>query len=165
MAAPLTTDALVWIRASNGEEVDNAIVGGISDRGSAIYIARAQVRDNLRNELATGSLPVGHDCAYIPLGGKELRVNDYEVLCNPYGVRILWIAWTGKKLPAGAVQCGTDAQDMPIYVARHCDDGNLIPGKFKISSGNCYIAWNGKERIYREYEMLCVSSVLPGTNL
>lgn len=165
MAAPLTTEGLVWIRASNGETVDGAIVGGTSSSGEEIHIIRAHVHDELHDELAVGSLFVGRDCAYIPLEYKEVRVSDYEVLCNRGDVEIQWVHSTGKNVPTGAVRGGTDERGVPIYVARHEHEGNVVPGKFLIFLGLCYISCCGREQCFGDNEMLCVKSVTPATSL
>lgn len=163
MAAPMSSEGLVWVRASNGETVDRAIVGGTLDNGSEIHIVRANVHDDLHNELAVGSLLNGHDCAYIPLEFKELRVSDYEVLCSHGKVEIEWVASSGTNVPTGAVKGGTDERGMPIYVARHSYKGNVVPGKFLSFLGFYFIAWDGKEHFFKEGEILCVKSVILAT--
>lgn len=165
MAAQLTTEGLVWVRASNGKTVDDAIVGGTSSSGGEIHIARAHVSNNSYEELASGSLFVGHDCAYIPLKGKEHRINDYEILCNRSEVKIAWIPSYGRNVPTGAVQCGTDGTGIPIYIARYCHDGNVVPGKFIKFWGSCYISCGGREHQSFKYEMLCVKSVIAPSTL
>lgn len=161
MAALLTTEGLIWVPASNGETVDDAVVGGTTDSGSVIHIARAHVHDEHHDELAAGSLCVGYDSAHIALSGKELQVSDYEVLCNRNETEIQWVASTGNNVPTGAVQCGRDERNLPIYVGRYCHEGIMVPGKFIFFTATCHIAWGGREHGSGEYEILCVKSVAP----
>ncbi|VDQ09995.1 unnamed protein product [Trichobilharzia regenti] len=65
-----------WEEASGGHIPKNAIVAGISKDGSPLYVVKGYVG----GELCIGKLHDGHPCAYLPWGGKENRVDEYDVL-------------------------------------------------------------------------------------
>ncbi|KAF7253010.1 hypothetical protein EG68_08987 [Paragonimus skrjabini miyazakii] len=56
-------DCYRWKHDSHGNVPKKAVVAGISDDGSPLYI-----------------LHFGHPCAYFPYGGEEVSKDDYEVL-------------------------------------------------------------------------------------
>ncbi len=66
-----------WIPASNGQIPENAIKGGNEADGRPLYIARAVVEQ----ELVIGKIQPGGS-ALIAWKGKEVYVNQYEVLTN-----------------------------------------------------------------------------------
>lgn len=157
MTAQVSTDSLVWIAASGGESVDDAIVAGTAADGAELHIARAPIDP----EIAPGKLHVGYECAYIPLHEVEETAADYEVLANPGGVELEWVGASGGDVPIGAVAGGTCGQGEPIYLSRCSHEDEVIPGKLVPRTGAAYVPWSGNEYTYEEYEVLCVKTVTP----
>lgn len=157
VAATISTESLLWMTSCDGETVDDAIIGGEAGDGSELHIVRAHVGD----EIATGKLHIGHDCCYIPYGGAEEKVAEYEVLSNPGGAEIVWVSASNGEVPIGAVVGGSDAQGEPIFIIRCDHEGETIPGKFVSSLKKAYIPWGEEEYEYDMYEVLCVKYVKP----
>ncbi|KAA3674087.1 uncharacterized protein DEA37_0014321 [Paragonimus westermani] len=74
--APSTRHCYRWEYASGGHVPKSAIVAGLADNGSPLYIARVEIN----GERVVGKVHDGHPCAYFPYGGEEHRMPDYEVL-------------------------------------------------------------------------------------
>ncbi len=68
---------LVWIHASNGDIPSGALSGGRQSTGEVLYIGRAQYMGSL----AIGKVHRSHRVLYIPFGGNEVPISQYEVLC------------------------------------------------------------------------------------
>ncbi|CAH8826489.1 unnamed protein product [Trichobilharzia szidati] len=75
-SVPGTVKGYGWEEASGGHIPKNAIVAGIAKDGSPLYVVKGYVN----GELCIGKLHDGHPCAYLPWGGKENRVDEYDVL-------------------------------------------------------------------------------------
>lgn len=155
MAATVSSDSLVWLPSCDGETVEDAIVAGKADDGAELHIARAHVGD----EIATGKLHIGHDCCYIPYGGAEEKVAEYEVLSNPGGIDITWLSASNGAVPVGAVVGGSGAQGEPIFIIRCAHEGEIIPGKLVSGLQKAFIPWAEEEYSHEEYEVLCVMYV------
>ncbi|VDK34018.1 unnamed protein product [Taenia asiatica] len=65
-----------WIPDCNGDVPKKAIVAGVANDGAPLYICKAP----FRGEVCVGKVHEGHSCAYIPYGGEEHSVDNYEVL-------------------------------------------------------------------------------------
>lgn len=158
MATKLTRGSLIWLPATGGESVDDAIVVGNTDDGAELHIARAPIEDT---ELAPGKLVIGFETAFIPFHTEEKQCAEYEVLANPGCANIVWVAAADGEVPVGAVEGGTCGQEEPIYVVRCTHEENVVPGKLVPRTNNAYIPLNGEELTKNEYEVLCVATVQP----
>ncbi|THD24981.1 hypothetical protein D915_004249 [Fasciola hepatica] len=65
-----------WSPAEGGHVPKNSVVAAIAGDGEPVYIARAE----LEGEKLVGKVHSGHDNAYFPHKGKEVPVENYEVL-------------------------------------------------------------------------------------
>uniref|UniRef100_T1H389 DUF3421 domain-containing protein n=1 Tax=Megaselia scalaris TaxID=36166 RepID=T1H389_MEGSC len=70
---------LHWVPASNGFVPPNAIESGNTSDGEPLYIGRG----HYHGSLTPGKVHPSHGCLYIPYGGAEHRLDDYEVLSCP----------------------------------------------------------------------------------
>jgi hypothetical protein len=70
-----------WVQASHGNVPANAVIGGRTDRGEPLYVARAR---HLHLTIP-GKVHPSHKCAYIPCDWKEHRKDNYEVLVRVDG--------------------------------------------------------------------------------
>nr|CDS33871.1 protein of unknown function DM9 [Hymenolepis microstoma] len=66
-----------WRDDCGGSVPKNAIAAGMASDGEPLFICRAKVN----GEKCVGKVHNGHDCAYLPYGGKEHSVEEYKVLC------------------------------------------------------------------------------------
>lgn len=66
-----------WIRSSHGRVPAGAVPFGTTSDGETLYAGRA----NHEGSMTPGKIHCSHGCLYIPFGGKEVAVHDYEVLC------------------------------------------------------------------------------------
>jgi len=65
-----------WKHSSGGNVPRGAIIGGNTQSGEPLYIARG----NVNGELCVGKVHPSQNCAYFPWGGQEHKVHSYEVL-------------------------------------------------------------------------------------
>ncbi|XP_060519826.1 uncharacterized protein LOC132698015 [Cylas formicarius] len=65
-----------WVACSGGNIPGNALPGGQSEDGEALFVGRV-VHDG---SLTVGKIQPSHGVLYIPYGGQELSFSDYEIL-------------------------------------------------------------------------------------
>ncbi|XP_039955537.1 uncharacterized protein LOC120771548 isoform X1 [Bactrocera tryoni] len=65
-----------WMPASNGMMPPGAIEAGRTDNGEVLYVGRA----HYCGSLTPGKIQPSHGALYIPFGGCERRISNYEVL-------------------------------------------------------------------------------------
>jgi hypothetical protein len=65
-----------WVSQSNGQVPSGAVIGGMTQNGEPLYIARARVN----GEWVVGKVHTSHQCAYFPVFGQENKQTAYEVL-------------------------------------------------------------------------------------
>ncbi|CAL8088935.1 unnamed protein product [Calicophoron daubneyi] len=75
-SAPGTSKCYRWLAASDGNVPDNAVVGGVSKDGDALYVARSEIF----GVPVAGKVDDDHTSASFPYGGKEHAVKHYDVL-------------------------------------------------------------------------------------
>ena len=72
----LVNNNYTWVVSSNGNVPPNAVPGGQTSSGEALYVGRAT-----HNGLVTpGKVHPSHRCLYLPFGWKEHSYPNYEVL-------------------------------------------------------------------------------------
>ncbi|CAH8442285.1 unnamed protein product [Schistosoma rodhaini] len=161
-----------WVKSSNGEYPKHAIIAGFGSDGKPLYIAKGYVEDNI----CVGKLHEGHKSAYMPWGGRENAIPEYEwnhcineSIYKKYkyifimakvgrGLQIplSWIPGRDGFCPAGAVSVDN------ICVARSKYSGELLPGKLVPMNGKCYCPYGGAELEFYDYEVLC-ETFIPGS--
>ncbi|XP_055635915.1 uncharacterized protein LOC129775323 isoform X2 [Toxorhynchites rutilus septentrionalis] len=145
-SAPIltSTNAACWIPASNGEIPPNAVVGG-SD-GEELYIGRA------RHEGAVipGKVVASHGLCYVPWGGAENPIAEYEVLCDAVGS---FVSASGSEIPPNAIPAGESEDGEPLFIGRVSHEGTQTVGKVQPSHGVCYIPYGGQELAFADYEI------------
>ncbi len=67
---------VIWQQATNGEVPSSAIVGGHESDGTKLYICRA----NYKGGVHSGKVRSAFNACNLSWGGKEVKVNPYEVL-------------------------------------------------------------------------------------
>jgi len=125
----------------------SAFVGGEDQSGEPLFVARGF----FNGALVPGKLVPSHGVCYVPWGGKENAVNEYEVLCD---CPAHWQACYGGQIPPNAVAAGQSEDGEPLYIGRTVHDGTLTIGKVQPSHGVLYIPYGGQEVSYQQYEIL-----------
>lgn len=75
----LCNGTVSWIPSAHGHighTPSNAVLGGMTSSGEPLYIGRA----NYNGSLTPGKIQPSHNTLYIPFGGTEVAIRDYEVL-------------------------------------------------------------------------------------
>ncbi|PZC86148.1 uncharacterized protein LOC110380542 isoform X1 [Helicoverpa armigera] len=143
-----------WVPATTGD------VGSLSHKafvagreawdGSPLCVIRA----HHSGEFLPGKLAIKHRAAYVPYGGREVPVHNFEVLCVPsHAVR--WLHSSNGQVPVGAIAAGNTHSGEPLYIGRVRHMQSLTPGKVHPSHGCCYISFGGSEHTHKTYEVLC----------
>lgn len=135
-----------WVAAAGGEVPPNAFIGG-EDNGEALFVGRG----NFNNSQIPGKLLATHGCCYVPWGGNENPLNEYEVLCDFNGG---WIDCSGANIPSTALPAGETEDGEPLYVGRVFHNGCLTIGKVQESHGVCYVPYGGEELPFQAYQIL-----------
>lgn len=138
--------SVCWVAASGGQVPPSAFAGG-EDNGEPVYVVRAP----LNGGIIPGKLVPSHGQCYVPWGGQENPVREYEVLCDFPGQ---WLASSGGNIPSNAVTAGQSEDGEPLYIGRVVHDGALTVGKIQPSHGVCYIPYGGQELSFPDYEVL-----------
>lgn len=69
-----------WVGSANGHVPAGAVPAGKTLGGETLYIGRG----HCEGSLTPGKVHPSHFCLYIPYGGTERKLNQYEVLVKPY---------------------------------------------------------------------------------
>jgi len=150
----LTGTGFTWESSDHGEVPAGAVSTGSQSDGEPLFIGRA----HFQGSLTPGKVHPSHGCLYIPFGGAEQRVQQYEVLVAP--VRSSWVATSAYgDLPEGAILAGNDADGTEIYVGRAFHEGDQLPAKVMPSKQVAYVAYGGQEIAKHQYEVLCNGNV------
>lgn len=145
-APPSNVSSVCWVAAGNGQVPPRSFAGG-EDNGEPLYVIRAQFNGGI----IPGKLVPSHGTCYVPWGGQENAVPQYEVLCDFPGQ---WLATSGSNIPPNALTAGQTEEGEPLYIGRVVHDGSLTVGKVQPSHGVLYIPYGGQELSFRDFEIL-----------
>lgn len=109
-----------------------------------------------QGDVIPGKVVPSHGCCYIPWGGQEHGLRNFQVLHTRPGVEMVWIPTSGREIPTGAIQGGATADGEPLFIGRHEHEGSYVVGKIQPSHEVLYVAFGGQEVPYRDYEILCL---------
>lgn len=135
-----------WVAASGGSVPNGASKQGNEADGTPLYLARAKYQGGLH----PGKVRQAFAAANIPYGGKEVKVNSYEVFVGTAH----WTTASNGKIPLGAVVVGYEANGEPLFSARAAYQGGVHLGKVRPSFGAANIPYGGKEIKVNPYEVL-----------
>ncbi|CAG7787162.1 unnamed protein product [Allacma fusca] len=137
-----------WVAMEGGSHPKFGVHAGI-DSGNKLYVARA----HHEGAIVPGKLHISHSHVYIPYNMEEVPVFSYEVLIAP-PASLSWVPATGGDIPDDAVVGGQDTDGETYYIGRVITSGTVTVGKVHASHGVCYVAYDGKELNFSEYEVL-----------
>lgn len=148
------TSAVEWIHSTPSSAAaltDKAVVAGYEGHdGSPLWVIRARHE----GDLIPGKLAIKHRAAYVPWGGKENSVQNFEVLCaRPEKVR--WVESKDGAVPPNAIAAGNTYSGETLFVGRARQQGSLTPGKVHPSHKVMYMSFAGNEIPHKIYEVLC----------
>jgi len=150
----LSGSGFTWVQSASGHVPTGAVSAGNQSNGEPLYVGRA----HFQGSLTPGKVHRSHGCLYIPFGGAEHSVQQYEVLIGQQ--RSTWTQTSAyNPLPEGAILAGNDADGTPLYVGRAYHEGDQIPAKVLPSKQVAYIPYNGQEIPKHQYEVLCNGNV------
>ncbi|XP_063541673.1 protein enabled-like [Cydia strobilella] len=131
-----------------------AVVGGHEGwDGSPLWVIRAWHA----GDLIPGKLSIRHCAATVVHDGKEIPVQNIEVLCSkPESLR--WVPASTGNVPPGAIPGGRTSSGETLYVGRARYQLSVTPGKVHPSHSSCYIGFSGNEVAHKMYDVLCRAS-------
>lgn len=143
-----------WVGSSNGHVPGGAVSTGNTSTGETLYIGRA----HHQGSLTPGKIHPSHGCIYLPFGGTEHSVLQYEVLVGQQ--RSQWVNMSAHSpAPVGAIVGGNDVDGAPIYVGRCFHEGDQLPCKVMPTKQAAYCSHNGQEVSKHSFEILCHGNV------
>ncbi|XP_052811303.1 natterin-4-like [Mya arenaria] len=137
----------VWKSCSGGSIPPSAVRAGYEEDGRPLFVARAKMEDGTMTPGKAGCHLPG---AHIPWGGKEIIVQNYQILVQPVNAigHYEWKPCSGGHVPQNAL-----STDKGMYVARCHQEGGLVPCKVHVDHGCAYIPYGGGERSSSDYEV------------
>lgn len=115
--------------------------------GGFLYSCRGQVEGGTH----PGKVRPGFDGCYVPVGGREVSVRQYQVFTGSPA----WTIARDGTVPEGAVEAGRTRSNQILYVCRAAGaPGQLQPGKTGAGLRGCNIGVGGVEQTQAIYEVL-----------
>ncbi|KAH8331498.1 hypothetical protein KR074_004514, partial [Drosophila pseudoananassae] len=138
-----------WVPGQNGSYPQQALRTGHSEIGEPTFIGRSIYEGILR----LGKVHPSHKLMYLPHRDLEVSTDTYEVLVLP-DAPFEWVpmdlepgAPTDAYLPPdGAIQCGTDDDGDPTYVARVYIEDELLPASYVPQKKAVIASWSCQSR-------------------
>lgn len=144
----LCGEGFTWVPVSYGKVPQRAVSSKTTCIGESIWIGRAPHQ----RSLTPGKIHPSHNCIYIPYGGEEIKIRNYEALVYPE----TWISsGVNCSLPSDAVVGGCDTDGSSIYVGRCEYNLDIIPAKVIPSKNVCFVSYCGREISMKSYDLLC----------
>nr|UKF18818.1 farnesoic acid O-methyltransferase [Sogatella furcifera] len=138
-----------WVPVAEGEPVPpSAIPAGLDHGGEQLYVGRAK-HDS--GALIPGKVVPSHGVCYVPWGGGEHGIAEYEVLTS---CEVTWMPSASGQVPSGALVAGETEDGETLYIGRATHEGVSSVGKVQGTHGVCYIPYGGSEIAYNDYEVL-----------
>ncbi|CAD5110639.1 DgyrCDS23 [Dimorphilus gyrociliatus] len=141
-----------WVRSNNGSIPPNAVVAGNDTSGETLFVGRAWY--NQVSNFLPGKIVPSHGVCYVPFGGKEIGISEYEVLTQSPHVIYDWISAENGQIPAGAIIGNRKENGKNDFIGRVFHQGGKIPGKIHVDHKCLYYSYAGKELSSKVYEVL-----------
>jgi len=144
---PAPAAGVQWVAAQGGAIPPGAEPTGY-ESGGFLYTCRAQVEGG---EVHSGKVRPGFDGCYVPTGGREVSVRQYEVLVGAG----TWVVARDGSVPEGSVEVGRTRTGQSLYACRAAGAaGQLVPGKTGAGLRGCNVGVGGVEHTEPMYEVL-----------
>ncbi|XP_058453081.1 uncharacterized protein LOC131431406 [Malaya genurostris] len=143
---------LRWVWACNGEVPADAVAADESVGDKQCYIGRAHHQGSVTPGLI---FPHRKACC-IPWGGDQHEQNIYEVLCT--SGEFVPVSEKSTEALLRASSAGVSEDGEPLFIGRVLHEGKYICGKVQRSHGVCYVAHEGGEVGFSEYQVFVVES-------
>jgi len=159
-AAPAGVPAVAWVM-QNGAFIPASIAAyeaGYDHTGAKLYVGRSLLKEGCH----VGKVRSDYGTCYIPFEGGEHTFNEFQVLTAPYGVNLQWVPSSNGNVPPNAVEGGYNEDRSKTYVGRAQHNGSYSPGEVVPKDGLLYIAHEGEEKEFDQYEVLVLGPT--GTN-
>jgi hypothetical protein len=141
-----------WVNTDVTDSAARARPAGKSPDGSPSFLIRAL----FQGSLIPGKFNPKAKTAYVPWGGKENPVRNFELYVGSQ----LWLTPASRgALPANAIVAGKEADGTPLYAIRAPSDAALVPGKYNSRTKEAYIPIGGKEVKVDSFEFLVRDSL------
>ena len=172
-----TYPTINWVTVSDGHLPPNAITAGVAPNGEVLYVGRR----GYANDLIPGYIVPSEKCLHICYGsGEHIYSSDYEALTIEDQDGFEWGVYSNGEVPENALVAnditdtwkinenlyigrtvtGKDVstaitwQKVPINLPHGRVANTQFLGKIHPSHECLYVPWDGKEYIYRFYEVL-----------
>ena len=164
-----------WVTVSDGHLPPNAIAAGVAPNGEVLYVGRGEHE----YDVFPGYIIPSEKCLHICYGSDEhIYSSDYEVLTIEDQDGFEWALYSNGEVPAntlvanyynleteeglynGRTVTGSDIstamtwQKVPINLPHGRVANTQLLGKIHPSHECLYVPWDGKEYVYRSYEVL-----------
>ncbi|CAO1428337.1 unnamed protein product [Diamesa hyperborea] len=137
-----------WIACTaHSEAPPGAILAGNDIDGTEMFVGRALYQ----GEQIPAKVIPSKNIGYVPWGGQEIPVHEFEVLCNG---NVEWVQSSNGMVLPNAVPGGVSSSGEILYIGRGWWHGALTPGKIQPSHGSLYMPFGGMEVALKEYEIL-----------
>lgn len=147
----VSIEGVSWAPASLGSVPPGSLVGG-NDNGEDIIVARG----NFEGALLPGKLVASHGVMYVPWGGEEHGLEEYETLIVPANA-VNWVGSSGGEILPNAIPGGVSLDGETLYIGRTQHEDTLTVGKVHPSHGTLYISYGGAEIGFDSYELLVLN--------
>ncbi|MEU4426702.1 DM9 repeat-containing protein [Actinoplanes sp. NPDC024001] len=143
----LSADGYRWETARGGRIPPGAVPHGYEADGEPLWVCRVRMYGGVH----PGKVRPAFGAAQVTWGGKEVSVDEYEVLMD----RGAWGIASGGAVPADAFAAGRERGGEPLYVARAAiAPGTLHIGKVRPAFGAASIGYGNGEHTVHSYEVL-----------
>ena len=167
----ITYPTINWVTVSDCHLPPNAIAAGVAPNGEVLYVGR---REHAR-DLIPGYVVPSEKCLHICYGCNEhCYSSDYEALTIEEQDGFEWGVYSNGEVPSNAlignkrrdglyvgrtvtgsdISTATTWQNVPINLPHGSIANTQLLGKIHCSHRCLYVPWNGKEIMYRSYEVL-----------
>ncbi|XP_075216252.1 uncharacterized protein LOC142321769 isoform X1 [Lycorma delicatula] len=137
----------LWVWSSEGEVPPNAVPGGFDEE--LLYIGRSVHK----KALIPGKINKSEGVCCVTWRGTVHKISEYEILS---GCNVVWVPDSDGSVPCEALPAGKSEIGEVLYVGRVKHNGATIIGKVQRIHDVCYIAYDGQEISYSDYEVLVV---------